>query len=72
VKEGGAAEHGGLALQGITAGGKRVFEGGEGGKVLVDQRVVGELPEVFGGLELRRIRGAGRPDGGPQGSAPAG
>ena len=52
VKEGGAAEHGGLALKGVTAGGNRVFEGGEGGEVLVDQRIVGELPEVFGGLEF--------------------
>jgi hypothetical protein len=55
VKEGGAAEHGGLALKGVTASSKGVFERGECGEMLVDQRIVGELPEVFGGLELGGI-----------------
>ena len=56
MKEGGAAEHGGLALEGVAAGSKGVFERGERGEMLVDQGIVGELPEVFGGLELRGIR----------------
>ena len=56
MKEGGAPDHGGLPLQGVTAGGKGVFEGGERGELLVDQRVVGELPEMFGGLKLGGVR----------------
>jgi hypothetical protein len=57
VKEGGAADLGVLPLQGVAAGRKRVFEGGEGRKVLVDQRVVGELPEVFSGWQLGGVGG---------------
>jgi len=57
VKEGGAPEHGGLALQGVTAGRKRIFEGGERGEMRIDQRIVGELPQMLGGLELGRVRG---------------
>jgi len=52
VKEGRAADHSGLALQGIATGGERVFERGERGEVLVDQRVVGEAPQMLGGLEF--------------------
>ena len=57
MKEGGAVEHGGLALEGVTAGRKGVFEGGERGEVRIDQRIVGELPQMLGGLELGRVGG---------------
>jgi hypothetical protein len=60
VKQGGAAEHGGLALQGVTAGSKRVFEGDERGEMRIDQRIVGELPQMLGGWELGR--GGGQED----------
>ncbi len=74
MKEGGAADHGALALEGVTAGRKGVFEGDERGEMRIDHRIVGELPEVFGGLELGGVRGstgASRRNESPQGSAPA-
>ena len=52
MKEGGATDPGVLPLQGVAAGSKGVFEGSERGKVRIDQRIIGELPEVFSGLEL--------------------
>ena len=50
-------EHGGLALEGVTAGRKGIFERGERGEVRIDQRIVSELPEVFGGLQLGGVGG---------------
>jgi hypothetical protein len=52
VKEGRAAEQGGLPLQGVAAGGKRVFARGERGNVLVAQRIVGTLPQMLGRLQF--------------------
>lgn len=45
----------GLALERSTVGELRIFESFDGSKVAVDERGVGQRPQVFGGLQFRRI-----------------
>jgi hypothetical protein len=52
VEEGGRADEGGLRLQGDTAPGLRLLEVLDRGEMPIDERRVGERPEVFGGLQL--------------------
>jgi hypothetical protein len=46
----------GLPLEGGTVGELRIFEFLDRVKVAVDQDAVGQPPQVFGGLQFRRVR----------------
>ena len=50
VEAGGRADEIRPALEGSTAGELRVFQVLDGGEVLVDQRGVGQRPQVLGRL----------------------
>ena len=52
----GEADEVGERLEGDAMGELRVFEAVDGGEVLVDKRQVGQQPQMFGGLQLQRIR----------------
>ena len=52
----GRANEVGTGLEGNTAGGLGVLQVIDRGKMPIGQRGVGEWPEVFGRLELGRIR----------------
>jgi uncharacterized radical SAM superfamily protein len=56
VKESGAAEDVALALEPITMVGDRVFKRVDRREVLVEEWLVGVVPQVLGGLELGRVR----------------
>ena len=55
VKEGGAAEDVALALEAITVVRDGIFERIDGGEVLVEEGLIGAVPEVLGGLEFGRV-----------------
>jgi hypothetical protein len=52
----GRAYQVGSGLQGDAAGGLGVFELVDRGEMAIGERCIGQRPEVFGGLELGRIR----------------
>src|SRR5262245_43935223 len=56
VKESGAAENVALALEQITVVGDRVFKRVDSREMLVEEWLVGVMPQVLGGLELGRVR----------------
>jgi hypothetical protein len=67
VEPRGGADARRVVLQLSTAGELDVFELVDTGKMAVDQAGVGQRPEVFGRLELGRVRrpgGQGRASGG--------
>jgi hypothetical protein len=55
MEAGGRADESGPLLEGGAASKLRIFQILDGGKVLVDERGVGQRPEVFGGLQFGRI-----------------
>jgi hypothetical protein len=56
VEPGGGANQVGTRLEGDAARGLSVFEVVDAGEMAVDERGIGQGPEVLGGLELGRIR----------------
>src|SRR5215813_3129951 len=57
VKAGSAAEDRTLTLEPNTVVGEGVFECLDGEEVLVDEWLVGVVPEVLGGLQFGRVGG---------------
>ena len=55
MKEGGAAEDVALALEAITVVGDGVFKRIDGGEVLVEEGLIGVVPQVLGGLQFGRV-----------------
>jgi hypothetical protein len=43
-----------VVVEAVAVGGDRVFQLVDGGTVLVDERLVGVVPQVFGRLQLGR------------------
>jgi predicted DNA-binding transcriptional regulator AlpA len=56
MEEGGRADERGLRLERDTVLGLRLLQRLDGSEVPIDQRRIGERPEVFGGLQLGSIR----------------
>jgi hypothetical protein len=55
VKESGAADDVPLPLEPVAVVGEGVFQFVDGGEVLVDEHLVGVVPQVLGGLQLGRV-----------------